>query len=208
MRNTLISLPYASNELSPYISSETISYHYDKHHRAYLNNLNNFLEELPHNSPLKDMDLKELLVFSHNKSELIGIFNNVAQVLNHDFYWLSMKPNGGGEIANSKLLEMINDAFGSFESFKIEFLRVGLSQFGSGWVWLVQDNKTKNLMITKTGNADNPILYDQIPLITCDVWEHAYYIDYRNKRGDYIQIFLDKLVNWDFLEKNLLTNEK
>ncbi len=199
-----MSLPYASDALSPYITPETISYHYDKHHRTYLNNLNTLLKDLPVGSPLKSMSSEELLIFSHGKPEFIGIFNNVAQVLNHDFYWLSMKPNGGGNLPNGKLLELINDTFGSVESFKAEFLKVGLSQFGSGWVWLVWDKKTNKLMITKTGNADNPMLYDQIPLITCDVWEHAYYIDFRNKRGDYIQIFLDKLINWEFLDQNLI----
>jgi Fe-Mn family superoxide dismutase len=204
MEITLMSLPYASDALSPYITPETISYHYDKHHRTYLNNLNTLLKDLPVGSPLKSMSSEELLIFSHGKPEFIGIFNNVAQVLNHDFYWLSMKPNGGGNLPNGKLLELINDTFGSVESFKAEFLKVGLSQFGSGWVWLVWDKKTNKLMITKTGNADNPMLYDQIPLITCDVWEHAYYIDFRNKRGDYIQIFLDKLINWEFLDQNLI----
>lgn len=197
-------LPYANDGLSPYITPETISYHYDKHHKTYINNLNNLLKELPESSPLKNMSLKQLLAASHGQNDLIGIFNNVAQVINHDFYWLSMKPNGGGEITNSKLLNMINDTFGSFEGFKAEFIKVGLSQFGSGWVWLVQDKETQKLMITKTGNGDNPSLYGQIPLMTCDLWEHAYYIDYRNKRGDYIQIFLDKLVNWDFVDTNLV----
>jgi len=204
MDHILINLPYADDALSPYISNETISYHYDKHHRAYLNNLNNLLKQLPDNSPMKKMQLQELLTFSHGKNDLMGIFNNAAQVINHDFYWLSMKPNGGGEIVNSNLLKMINDSFGSFEMFQSEFIRIGTSQFGSGWVWLVQDKDNKRLMITKTGNGDNPILYGQIPLMTCDLWEHAYYIDYRNRRADYIKIFLDKLVNWSFVEKNLL----
>ena len=200
MDHTLINLPYPSDALSPYISPETILYHYDKHHRTYLNNLNNLLKD----SHLKNVPLEELLIFSYGKDDLIGIFNNVAQVINHNFYWLSMEPNGGDNIISSDILIMINDAFGSFESFKTEFIRVGLSQFGSGWVWLVQDKNTRDLMITKTSNGENPILYGQIPLMTCDVWEHAYYIDYRNKRADYIKIFLDKLVNWNFVEKNLI----
>jgi Fe-Mn family superoxide dismutase len=198
----LMELPYENNSLEPYITSETISYHYDKHHRTYVNNLNNLLDALTPENPLKDMKLKDIVFASHGKSDLMGIFNNSAQVLNHDFYWLSMKPNGGGE-PNAKLLDLINETFGGLKAFTQEFVKVGTSQFGSGWVWLVKDNKTGKLLITKTGNADNPILYDQTPLITCDVWEHAYYIDYRNRRAEYIEIFLDKLVNWDFALKNL-----
>jgi len=115
-----------------------------------------------------------------------------------------MKPNGGGNISNESLSQMIKQDFGTIENFKSEFIKVGLSQFGSGWVWLVQDNETKKLKIVKTGNGDNPILHEQKPIVTCDVWEHAYYIDYRNKRNDYIQVFLDKMVNWNFADKNLI----
>lgn len=198
----LMELPYADKALEPYITSETISYHYDKHHRTYVNNLNNLLDILSPDSNLKNMNLKDIVLASHGKTDLIGIFNNSAQVLNHDFYWLSIKPNGGGT-PDEKLLNLINESFGEFQTFKQEFVKIGTSQFGSGWVWLVKDNKTGKLIITKTGNADNPILYDQTPLITCDVWEHAYYIDYRNRRAEYIEIFIDKLVNWDFALKNL-----
>lgn len=200
---TLKPLPYKEDALSPYISPETISYHYDKHHRTYLNNLNNLIEQVPQDSHIRGLSLEEVVITSHNE-KLVGIFNNGAQVLNHDFYWTSVKGNGGGDITNATLAKMINEAFGSLESFKAEFVKVGLSQFGSGWVWLVQDNISKKLLITKTGNADNPILYRQTPLVTCDVWEHAYYIDYRNKRADYIQIFLDNLIDWDFAAGNLI----
>ncbi len=195
-------LPYENNSLEPYITSETISYHYDKHHRTYVNNLNNLLDVMSPDSPLKHMKLNDIVLASHRKSDLIGIFNNAAQVLNHDFYWLSMKPHGGG-MPDERLLDLINETFGGFQAFKQEFVKIGTSQFGSGWVWLVKDNKSGKLLITKTGNADNPILYDQTPLITCDVWEHAYYIDYRNRRAEYIEIFIDKLVNWNFALKNL-----
>lgn len=198
-KQKLMDLPYDWKELSPYISEETISYHYDKHHRTYLNNLNNLIE----NHELASESLEDIVRKSYGNPELLAIFNNAAQVLNHDFYWLSMKPNGGGAI-NGELCEMINSNFGSFEAFKEQFIKIGLSQFGSGWVWLVQDNVTKKLSVTKTGNADNPILHEQTPLITCDVWEHAYYIDYRNKRAEYIEVFLDKLVNWEFAMKNLI----
>jgi Fe-Mn family superoxide dismutase len=198
----LMDLPYENNSLEPYITSETISYHYDKHHRTYVNNLNNLLDVMSPDSPLKHMKLNDIVLASHGKSDLIGIFNNAAQVLNHDFYWLSMKPHGGG-MPDERLLDLINETFGGFQAFKQEFVKIGTSQFGSGWVWLVKDNKSGKLLITKTGNADNPILYDQTPLITCDVWEHAYYIDYRNRRAEYIEIFIDKLVNWNFALKNL-----
>ncbi len=198
----LIELPYEEDSLEPYITSETISYHYDKHHRTYLNNLNNLLGALSPDSLFKHMGLKDIVIASHGQVDHLNIFNNAAQVLNHDFYWFSIKPNGGG-IPNGKLLDIINESFGGFETLKQEFIRIGTSQFGSGWVWLVIDNKTGKLLITKTSNADNPILYDQTPLITCDVWEHAYYIDYRNRRAEYIQIFIDKLINWEFALKNL-----
>ena len=203
-QHILMTLPYPHDALSPYISSETISYHYDKHHRTYLNNLNNLLNDLPNDSHLKSMSLEQLVVFCHGKEEFIGIFNNGAQVLNHDFYWLSMKPNGGGNISNESLSQMIKQDFGSIENFKSELIKVGLSQFGSGWVWLVQDNETKKLKVVKTGNGDNPILHGQKPIVTCDVWEHAYYIDYRNKRADYIETFLEKLINWEFVAQNLV----
>jgi Fe-Mn family superoxide dismutase len=196
-------LPYKAEALDPYISPETISYHYDKHHRGYLNNLNNLIDQLPQDSHIRGLSLEELVIAADNE-KLVAIFNNAAQVLNHDFYWASIRENGGGNIANETLANMINETFGSFDNFKTEFIKIGLSQFGSGWVWLVQDNISKNLLITKTGNADNPILHGQRPLITCDVWEHAYYIDYRNKRADYIEVFLKNLVNWDFAASNLI----
>lgn len=200
----LMDLPYPTDGLAPYITAETISYHYGKHHRTYLDNLNNSLQKLPEDSKLRSMDLKDIVMASHNNPKMLGIFNNAAQVLNHDFYWLSMRQKGGGEIKDAKLLSLIKESFGSFAEFKEEFVKIGLSQFGSGWVWLVRDNASGALLVTKTSNADNPILYNQTPLITCDVWEHAYYIDYRNKRADYINIFLDKLVDWDFAASNLI----
>lgn len=200
---TLKPLPYKEVALAPYISAETISYHYDKHHRTYLNNLNNLIDQLPQDSYIRALSLEELVIAA-DKENLVSIFNNAAQVLNHDFYWTSLKENGGGEITDQTLASMINEVFGSFDNFKAEFVKIGLSQFGSGWVWLVQDNISKKLLITKTGNADNPILHGHTPLITCDVWEHAYYIDYRNKRADYIETFLKNLVDWDFAAENLI----
>ncbi len=197
-KHELMRLPYGDESLLPYITPETISYHYDKHHRTYVNNLNNLLE----NSNLSGLSLTEIVKRSYDKPEMLGIFNNAAQVLNHDFYWLSMKPNGERKINDEKFSELINECFGDFNKFKEEFIKIGLSQFGSGWVWLVQDNITRKFMITKTSNADNPILYGQTPLITCDVWEHAYYIDYRNQRVNYINMFINNLVDWDFAVKN------
>jgi Fe-Mn family superoxide dismutase len=199
MSYQLMQLPYSAEALAPYISSETISFHYEKHHRAYLNNLNDLLENA--DKEWESLSLKEVLLKSHKTN--IGIFNNAAQVWNHDFYWLSMKPNGGNE-PKSVLYDAIKKDFGNFEAFKKEFIKSGMTQFGSGWIWLVKDKTNGKLSIIKTGNADNPLLQDQIPLITCDVWEHAYYIDYRNKRVEYLEIFLDKLVNWEFAEKNFV----
>ncbi len=203
--HSLMSLPYGNDALEPYITKETISYHYDKHHRTYLNNLNNLLDLLPKGDAMRSMDLKDIAINSYNKPEMIGIFNNAAQILNHDFYWLSMQSNGGDEVVSNKLLDLIKEQFGDLNAFKQEFKKVGLSQFGSGWVWLVQDNITKKLLIIKTSNADNPILHNQKPLLTCDIWEHAYYIDYRNQRAEYIEKFLDRLVNWTFALANFLS---
>ncbi len=202
--HSIMALPYSSDALEPYITKETIAYHYEKHHLTYVNNLNNLLDSLPIEDKLRSMQLQDIVIHSYNKPHIIGIFNNAAQVLNHDFYWLSVKSDGGDKSINTKLLDLIKEEFGDLNSFKQEFKKVGLSQFGSGWTWLVQDKITKKLLITKTSNADNPILYNQQPLFTCDVWEHAYYIDYRNKRAEYIETFLEKLVNWDFASKNLL----
>lgn len=195
----LMKLPYDENALSPYITAETISYHYDKHHRTYLNNLNNLIA----GSKSESLSLKDIVIQSHKNSEM-SIFNNAAQVLNHDFYWLSMTPNGGMQTLNGQLKELIENDFKDLQTFQETFIKMGLSQFGSGWVWLVQDNTSKKLLITTTSNAANPILNHQTPLLTCDVWEHAYYIDYRNKRAEYLEIFLNKLVNWQFASNNLI----
>jgi Fe-Mn family superoxide dismutase len=201
MKYQLMELPYDNKALEPYMSSETFSYHYDKHHRTYVNNLNKLLATTDEEE-LQSLTLEELVKASHGRTDLIGIFNNGAQVLNHDFFWLSMMPKGGQITAHMKGL--IEESFGSLTSFKQKFIEMGLSQFGSGWVWLVQDPTSQRLSIVKTGNADNPILINKVPLITCDLWEHAYYIDYRNKRAEYLEIFLDKLVNWSFAEQNLV----
>lgn len=193
-------LPYDMAALEPYISAKTLSFHHGKHHQAYVTNLNNLLE----NSPHKDKSLEELIHLSKGNSEMAGIFNNAAQVWNHTFYWHCMKPQGGGEPSDA-FKAALAQYFGSFEKFCAEFKQAAISQFGSGWAWLVKDS-TGKLQILKTGNADLPMAHGVKALLTCDVWEHAYYLDYQNRRPDYVQTFLDHLVNWEFVEKNY--NEK
>jgi Fe-Mn family superoxide dismutase len=193
---TLPELPYAPTALEPHLSANTFSFHYNKHHQAYVTNLNNLVKD----TPLAEKSLEEVILESAKDASKAGIFNNAAQVWNHTFYWNSMKPNGGGE-PTGKLAEKINKDFGNFDAFKEAFKQAGATQFGSGWAWLVLDGDT--LKVTKTANADLPLAHGQKALLTCDVWEHAYYLDYQNRRPDYIATFLDKLVNWDFAAKNL-----
>ena len=193
---TLPELPYAQNALEPYITANTLSFHHGKHHNAYVTNLNNLLA----GSPLEGKSLEEVINASAGDAAKAGIFNNAAQVWNHTFYWHSMKPNGGGE-PTGDLLAKINADFGSFDKFKEEFKAAGATQFGSGWAWLVLENG--KLKVTKTPNADLPMAHNQTALLTADVWEHAYYLDYQNRRPDYLATFLDKLVNWDFAAENL-----
>lgn len=191
MAFTLPELPYSKDALAPIISPETIEYHYGKHHNAYVTNLNNLIK----GSELESMSLEEIIKKSQG-----GIFNNAAQVYNHTFYWNCLKPKGGGE-PTGKLAEAINKNFGSFATFKEKFTAAAQTQFGSGWAWLVQ-NPDGTLAIEQTANAGCPLTKNQTPLLTCDVWEHAYYIDYRNARPTYIEAFW-KLVNWDFAAKQL-----
>lgn len=181
-------LPYEMNALEPYISQETLEYHYGKHHKAYVDNLNKLLE----GSDAAQKTLEELI-----KSTTGGIFNNAAQVWNHTFYWHCMKPHAGGE-PSGKLADAINKAFGSFEAFKEQFSKTAATTFGSGWAWLVK-NAAGQLEIVSTGNAGNPMTENKKTLLTCDVWEHAYYIDYRNARPKYIENFWN-LINWEFVE--------
>ena len=191
MTFTLPPLPFGKNDLEPYISAQTLDFHYGKHHQAYVTNLNN----LSAGTDYETKSLEEVILSSFQKD--VGIFNNAAQVWNHTFYWNCLKKNGGGE-PSAKLLAMIIKDFGSFEKFQGEFKQAALTQFGSGWAWLVLDGDT--LKISKTGNADLPMVHGQKALLTCDVWEHAYYLDYQNKRADYVDIFLKNLVNWEFVE--------
>jgi Fe-Mn family superoxide dismutase len=189
-----IPLPYADTALEPYMSANTFSFHYGKHHAAYVTNLNKLIE----GTELADKPLEEIVVSSFKEGKT-GIFNNAGQVWNHNFFWQSMKPGGGGTPSGA-LADKINADFGSFDKFKEEFKTAAATQFGSGWAWLVVDNGT--LKVTKTPNAENPVVHGQTPLLTLDVWEHAYYLDYQNKRPDFISTYLDHLVNWDFAAEN------
>ena len=186
-------LPYAKNALEPHISAETLEFHHDKHHAAYVNKLN----ELLPGSGLEGKELDEIIKATAGDSSKATIFNQAAQVWNHTFYWNCLTANGGGE-PTGDLKAKIEEAFGSYAKFREEFKNAAVSQFGSGWAWLVADSVGGQLSITKTANADTPLAHNQVAVLTCDVWEHAYYIDYRNRRPDYVDTFLDKLVNWDY----------
>ena len=187
----LPALPYAQDALAPHISAETLEYHYGKHHQTYVTNLNN----LTAGTEFENASLEDVIM----KSDA-GLFNNSAQVWNHTFYWNSMAPNGGGA-PTGEVADAINSAFGSYEDFAEKFKEAATTQFGSGWAWLVDDGS--GLQIMKTANADLPMKHDAKALLTIDVWEHAYYIDFRNARPNYITTFLDSLVNWDFVAQNL-----
>lgn len=191
MTFTLPQLPYPIDALAPHISKETLEYHYGKHHNAYINNLNKLIA----GTEFESMSLEAII-----KKSTGGIFNNAAQVWNHTFYWHSLSPNGGGE-PTGKVAEAINKTFGSFAAFKEQFSQAAATTFGSGWAWLVQDEQGA-LKIISTSNAATPMTEKLHALLTCDVWEHAYYIDYRNARPDYINAFWS-LVNWSFVEENM-----
>ncbi|MEZ4232593.1 MAG: Fe-Mn family superoxide dismutase [Polyangiaceae bacterium] len=188
----LPALPWAKDALAPHISAETIDYHYGKHHNAYVTNLNKLIE----GTDMASKSLEEIV-----KAAEGGMFNNAAQVWNHTFYWNSMKPGGGGAPSGA-LADAINGSFGSFDKFKEEFSSAAATQFGSGWAWLVKEGN--KLSVMKTPNAETPLTKAGVtPLLTIDVWEHAYYVDYRNARPKYIETFLSSLANWDFAAKNL-----
>jgi Fe-Mn family superoxide dismutase len=190
-------LPYSRDALAPAISEETLNFHYGKHHQAYVNNLNKLIEGTDH----ENASLEQIIQDAAKDSSKAGLFNNAAQVWNHTFYWHSMKPGGGGKPTGA-IADKIDADFGSFEKFAEEFKAAGGGQFGSGWAWLVL--KDGKLGIRKTPNAETPLTEDgATPLLTMDVWEHAYYLDYQNSRPNYMQAFLENLVNWDFANQNL-----
>ncbi len=194
--HVLQALPWAENALDPVISAQTIGFHYGKHHKGYVDNLNRLVT----GTPLADASLEEIVRATAGKADQGAIFNNAAQVWNHTFYWKSLRPGGGGK-PGAALAQAIDASFGSFEAFRKEFAQVTVSQFGSGWGWLVNAGGT--LKIVKTGNAETPLTQGMTPLLTIDVWEHAYYIDYQNRRADYVNAVLDRLVDWGFAEDNL-----
>ena len=192
----LPSLPYANDALAPYMSSETLDFHHGKHHQTYVTNLNNLLKD----HELQSSSLEDIVVKSSKDASMAGIFNNAGQHWNHVLFWQCMKPNGGGSIP-SELEGRLNSDFGSVEQFKEAFIQAGTTQFGSGWAWLAIDKG--KLVVTKSPNASNPLVDGMKPILGCDVWEHSYYIDYRNKRPDYLKAFLDSLVNWEFVASQL-----
>ena len=189
-------LPFAKDALTPHISANTLDYHYGKHHNAYITNLNNLVT----GSDLENDELETIIKKTSGVADKVGVFNNAAQVWNHTFYWNSMKANGGG-LPSGNVADLINGTFGSFENFVSEFKQAGVTQFGSGWAWLILENG--QLKITKTANADTPIAHRQTPLLAIDVWEHAYYLDYQNRRPDYLAVFIKHLINWDFINSHL-----
>ena len=193
--HTLPPLPYADNALDPVISANTLGFHYGKHHKTYVDNLNKLIT----GTDLADLSLEEIIRSTAGKADKTGIFNNAAQVWNHTFYWNSLSPDGGGE-PSAALKQKIEASFGSVEACKKELATAATTQFGSGWAWLVKDGD--KLQVTKTSNADLPLTKGMKPLLTIDVWEHAYYLDYQNRRVDYVNAVLEKLINWGFASDN------
>ncbi|XP_015877712.2 superoxide dismutase [Fe], chloroplastic isoform X1 [Ziziphus jujuba] len=205
--------PYPLNALEPHMSKETLEYHWGKHHRGYVENLNKQIV----GTELDGMSLEDVIIVSYNKGDILPFFNNAAQVWNHDFFWESIKPGGGGK-PSGDLLELIERDFGSFEKFVGEFKAAASTQFGSGWAWLAYkanrldvgnavnpypSDEDKKLVVVKSPNAVNPLVWDYSPLLTIDVWEHAYYLDFQNRRADYISIFMEKLVSWEAVSSRL-----
>ena len=189
-------LPYPHDALEPVISAKTLSFHYDKHHRGYIDKLNELIE----GTPFADLSLEDLIVRTAGKTEHAAIFNNAAQAWNHTFYWHSLAPSGGSDRVPIALNEKIKASFGTLPKLKEQFAQAAIEQFGSGWAWLVVDSA--ELRIIKTGNSDDPLPKHLKPLLTIDVWEHAYYLDYQNRRADYAHAVLDRLINWEFAAEN------
>jgi Fe-Mn family superoxide dismutase len=193
--HVLPDLPYAQNALEPIISARTLEFHYGKHHQGYVNKLNAAIE----GTPMESMSLEDLITTTASDAEKVGIFNNAAQVWNHTLYWKSLKP--GGSQMPAELTSAIENSFGSVDDFKSRLASAAGSQFGSGWAWLVKEGDS--LKVVKTSNAQCPLTAGQTPLLTIDVWEHAYYLDYQNRRGDYVKAVIDKLLNWEFALENM-----
>lgn len=189
-------LPYDKTALEPHISAKTFEFHHGKHHKAYVDKAN----ELVKGTALEGMAL-EKAVIEARKQGAGPLFNNIGQIYNHNLFWLSMLPNGGGT-PSAALLDKITAAFGSFDAFKEQFVNAGIGQFGSGWVWLVSNNG--KIEIVKTANAETPLTDGKLPLLVCDVWEHAYYLDYQNRRADFLKVFVEKLANWKFAAEQLV----
>lgn len=195
MAFTLPDLPYAYDALDPYMSAETLEYHHDKHHLAYIDKGN----ELIAGTGLENMSLEEAMVAAFKDPAKAGLFNQLGQHFNHLHFWNWMKPNGGGTSLPGSLESKINEDFGSFGDFRGKFIEAGITQFGSGWCWLILDDASGKLEVMKTANGENPVVYGKTPLLGCDVWEHSYYIDYRNARPKYLEAFVDSLVNWEYV---------
>ncbi len=189
-------LPYPSNALEPVISARTLSFHYGKHHKDYVDKLNQLIA----GTPLADLPLESLILRTAGKPDQVAVFNNAAQVWNHAFYWNSLSPEGGRDMP-AVLRERVRKSFGDIAALKDELLKAATDQFGSGWVWLVLDGE--DLRVTRTGNGDDPLPQHLKPLLAIDVWEHAYYLDFQNRRADHVRAVLDKLINWNFAAANL-----
>lgn len=194
--HALPALPYADNALAPVISANTIGFHYGKHHKGYVDNLNKLIA----GTEFGDLPLEKIITRTADKTDKVAIFNNAAQTWNHTFYWRSLKPKGGGDPPTA-LKQKIDASFGAMDACRKELATAAMAQFGSGWVWLVIDGD--KLKVINTGNADVPMTAGLKPLLTIDVWEHAYYLDYQNRRADYVNAVLDKLINWEFASENL-----
>ncbi len=193
---SLPKLDYQKSALAPIMSEETLDLHHGKHHQTYITNLNNFIKD----TEMAKMSLEEIITYSSKDKSKIGIFNNASQHWNHIMFWKCMKPNGGGQMPK-KLKDKIVADFGSEENFKKEFIKAGVTQFGSGWCWLSINNG--KLFVSKTPNAENTLIQNMKPILGCDVWEHSYYVDYKNRRPEYLENFYEKLINWEFVESNL-----
>ena len=193
---SLPKLDYQKSALAPIMSEETLDLHHGKHHQTYITNLNNFIKD----TEMAKMSLEEIITYSSKDKSKIGIFNNASQHWNHIMFWKCMKPNGGGQMPK-KLKDRIVADFGSEENFKKEFIQAGVTQFGSGWSWLSINNG--KLFVNKTPNAENTLIQNMKPILGCDVWEHSYYVDYKNRRPEYLKNFYEKLINWEFVESQL-----